>query len=88
MLQETQDEEMVKKSIHKKRECTKEMRTRLNTLAVLSLLSLGLRLRNSILEVSRGAFYVKDKLFGILHHILDGEMQLKIWTGISIGNQK
>ena len=76
-----------KKGIHEKR-CTNEVRTRFDTLAVLSLLSLGLRLRDSILEVSRSAFYVKDKLFGILHHILDGKMQLKIRTGVSTGNQK
>ena len=53
-----------------------EVRTRFNALTALSLLRLGLRLRNSILEVSRGAFYVEDKVFGIPHYILDGEMQL------------
>ena len=55
-----------------------EIRTRFDTLsAVLSFLSLGLRLGDSIFEISRGTFHVKHKLFSILHDILDGEVQLR-----------
>ena len=86
--EEDQDEEMVKEGVHRRGKDRVEVRTRLDALvAVLSLLSLGLRLHNGILKVSCGALHVKDKLFSILHDILDGEIQLKIWTGISTGNQ-
>lgn len=91
IMQVNRDEEMAKEGVHekKRKDCTHDIRTRFNTLtAVLSLLSLSFSLRNSILEVSRGALHIKDELFHIFHYILNGEMQLRILTEVSTGNQK